>query len=69
MKGGEYMKIQDTNYTMLFCNIEKKSTAHKVYWTCELQGLKPRYFASFLCGKCQWGLIQARTHEGIFHTL
>ncbi len=56
-----------TNYIMQFCNIEKKATAHKVYWTPELQGLRVRYFATMLCGHCQWGLIDAHTKAGIFH--
>lgn len=56
-----------TGYTMQYCLVEKKATAHKVYWTAELQGFKTRFFASFLCGKCQWGLINSYTKAGIFH--
>ena len=56
-----------TGYTIQYCLVEKKVTAHKVYWKTELQGLKIRYFATILCGKCQWGLIDAYTKAGIFH--
>lgn len=51
---------------MLYCTIEKNITAHKVYWDAELQGLKVRYYAKFLCGTCQWGLIDAKSKAGIF---
>lgn len=61
------MNKQQTNYIMLFCNIEQKMTAHKVYWSCELQGLRVRYYAKFLCGHCQLGLISAKSKAGIFH--
>ena len=56
-----------TGYTMQYCNIEKKVTAHKVYWSTELEGLKVRHYATFLCGHCQYGLIDAYTKGGIFH--
>jgi hypothetical protein len=56
-----------TSYKMMYCNIEKKNKAHKVYWQAELQGLKVKYFARFLCGTCQWGTINAATKQGIFH--
>jgi len=56
-----------SGYTMQYCIIEKKVTAHKVYWKAELQGYKVKYFASFLCGHCQYGLIDAYSKAGIFH--
>lgn len=58
---------QITGYKMMYCSVEQKLTAHKVYWTAEIHGLKIRYHASFFCGKCQWGLIDAHTQAGIFH--
>lgn len=61
------MKKQQTNYTMLFCSNEQRVVPHKVYWDSELQGLKPRYYARFLCGHCQYGLIIAKNKAGKFH--
>ena len=56
-----------TGYKMMYCSFDKKVTAHKVYWTSELQGFKIRYFASFYCGKCQLDSINAQTKAGVFH--
>ena len=54
----EIYNMTDT-YIMLYCSIDNKQTAHKIEWHAELQGLKIKYYPTFLCGTCQRGLLHA----------